>query len=60
MPTPGLTKKPRGRQGGRHKSPFPLFFKKLRATPNERKELTKLLTGDSRADFVKILEALKK
>lgn len=48
-----------GKKLGPPRSPFPHFLKKLRATPDERKELASLLTGDARKDFVIILEALR-
>jgi hypothetical protein len=44
---------------GRKASPFASFWKRFRATPDERKEFASLLTGDARKDFVLILEALR-
>lgn len=44
---------------GRKPAPFPVFQKKLRATEEERKELSTYLTGNARYDFVEILNALR-
>jgi hypothetical protein len=49
-----------GKKLGPPASPYPHFLKKLRATPEERKEFMSKLTGDARKDFVILLEALRK
>lgn len=53
------------RHGGRVKSSYPEFTKKLRATTNERLQFLDLLqsrnpTGDSRQDFLILLDLLQK
>ena len=58
MPEPTHGGKRKG--AGRKPALFPLFLKKLRATSDERKEFTSLLTGDARRDFLMILEALRR
>ncbi len=49
-----------GKKIGPDPSPFPAFLKKFRATDEERKELSVLLTGNARKDFILILKALRK
>jgi hypothetical protein len=44
---------------GRKPARFPAFCKRFRATDNERKDFSGLLTGDAREDFLLILKALK-
>ncbi|MCZ2078407.1 MAG: hypothetical protein LC130_25830 [Bryobacterales bacterium] len=53
-PSPGKKLGPPVRQS------IPEFQKKFRATPEEKLEFLELLTGDSRADFIRILELLRK
>lgn len=53
------------RHGGRIKSDFPEFVKKLRATEDERNQFLDLLrihnpTGDTRQDFLLLLDLLQK
>jgi hypothetical protein len=45
---------------GRKPALFPVFLKKLRASDEERKEFSRRLTGDTRRDFVILLNALSK
>jgi hypothetical protein len=52
--------KPRGRKGGRKSSPLPLFYKKLRATPERQAEFISLMTGDAAKDFDLLFGLLKK
>jgi hypothetical protein len=51
--------KPRGRSGGRKLSPVPLFYKKLRATPERQAEFITMMTGDAAKDFDLLFELLK-
>jgi hypothetical protein len=44
---------------GRKPGSFPVFTKKLRATPEEHAEFLKIMTGDARWDFELILKAVK-
>jgi len=50
---------PRGREGGRKPSPFPLFFKKFRATPERKAEFMSMLTGNAAKDFDLLFMLLK-
>jgi hypothetical protein len=51
--------RPRGRKGGRKSSPIPLFYKKLRATPERQAEFIALMTGDAAKDFDLIYNLLQ-
>lgn len=58
------TSKPKKHYGGRIKSPFDEFNKKLRATKEEQAEFLRLLreinpTGDTRQDFLILLSGAR-
>jgi hypothetical protein len=46
-------------RAGRKPALLPSFWKRLRATDEERAELASLLTGDARKDFLVILNAVR-
>lgn len=45
---------------GRKPASVPAFLKKFRATDEERREFMRRMYGDSRKDFVMVLNAIRK
>src|SRR5689334_12446842 len=45
-------------EAGRKPAAFPVFWKRFRATDDERGEFSRFLTGDARLDFMRIMYAL--